>query len=49
MEFVCGLALCWLGYGDILVMDGQCQDEFLNCTDPGLDHEWINVTFRWIW
>ena len=20
--------LCWLGHGDILVMDGQCQDEF---------------------
>ena len=19
---------CWLGHGDILVMDGQCQDEF---------------------
>ena len=26
---------CWLGHGDILVMDGQCQDEFLHCTDPG--------------
>ena len=27
---------CCLGHGDILVMDGQCQDEFLHCTDPGL-------------
>ena len=27
--------LCCLGHGDILVMDGQCQDEFLHRTDPG--------------
>ena len=39
---------CWLGHGDILVMDGQCQDEFLHCTSPGLEHERINVTYRWI-
>ena len=39
---------CWLGHGDLLVMDGQCQDEFLHCTDPGSDQERINVTFRWI-
>ena len=38
---------CWLGHGDILVMDGQCQDEFLHCTSPGLEHERMNVTFRW--
>ena len=25
--------LCYLGHGDILVMDGQWQDEFLHCTD----------------
>ena len=37
-----------LGHGDILVMDGQCQDEFLHCTDPSLEQERINVTFRWI-
>ena len=24
-----------LGHGDILVMDGQCQDEFLHCTGSG--------------
>ena len=26
---------------------GQCQDEFLHCTDPGLEQERINVTFHW--
>ena len=39
---------CCIGHGDILVMDGQCQGEFLHCTDPGLEQERINVTFRWI-
>ena len=37
-----------LGHGDLLVLDGQCQDEFLHCTDPASDQERINVTFRWI-
>ena len=40
--------LCRLGHGDILVMDGQCQDEFFHCTSSGRDLERINVTFRWI-
>ena len=40
--------MCWLGHGDILVMDGQCQDEFLHCAGSGRDQERINVTFRWI-
>ena len=39
---------CWLGHGDILVMDGQRQDEFRHCTDPGSDQERINITFRWV-
>ena len=39
--------LCCLDHGGFLVMDGQCQDEFLHCTDP--DQERINVKFRWIW
>ena len=39
---------CWLGHGDILVMDGQWQDEFLHRTDPGREQERINVTLRWI-
>ena len=39
---------CWHDQGCILVMDGQCQDEFLHSTDPGSEQERINVTFRWI-
>ena len=40
--------LCCLGHGDILVMDGQCQDKFLHRTDPCREQERINVTFRWV-
>ena len=36
---------CWLGHGDVVVMDGQCQNEFLHCMDPCLEQERINVTF----
>ena len=39
---------CCLGHDDILVMDGQCQDEFLHRTSPGRDQERINITFRWV-
>ena len=39
---------CCLGHGDILVMDGQCQDEFRHCTDPCREQERTNITFRWI-
>ena len=39
---------CRLDHGDILVMDGQCQDEFLPRTSPGRDQDRINVTFRWV-
>ena len=38
---------CCLGHGDILVMDGPCQNEILHCTDPGLEQARINVTFCW--
>ena len=31
---------------DVLVTDGQCQDEFLHCTDSCLEQERINVSFR---
>ena len=41
-------SLCWLDHGDIIVMDGQCQDEFLHRTAPGREQERINVTFRWV-
>ena len=34
-------SLCWLGHGDLTVMDDQCQDEFLHCTDSGLEQERI--------
>ena len=34
---------CWFDHGDVLVMDGQCQDEFLLC-----EQERINITCRWI-
>ena len=37
-----------LGHGDIIVMDGQCQDEFLHRTDPGQGQERINITFCWV-
>ena len=39
---------CRLDHGDILVMDGQCQDEYLHRMDPGREQERINLTFRWV-
>ena len=39
---------CWLHHGDLLVMDGRCQDEYLHCTDPRLDGERVNITYRWL-
>ena len=39
---------CPLDHGDILVMDGQCQDEFLHRTDPGREQDRIYITFRWV-
>ena len=39
---------CQHDHGDILVMDGQCQDEFLHRTDPGQEQDRINITFRWV-
>ena len=29
-------------------MDGRCQDEYLHRTDPRLDGERVNITFRWL-
>ena len=40
--------LCPLRHGDILVMYGQCQDEFFHRTHPGREQERINITFRWV-
>ena len=39
---------CRLDRGDTLVMDGQCQDEFLHRTSPGREQDRINITFRWV-
>ena len=39
---------CRLDHGDILVLYGQCQDEFLHRTDPGREQDRINITFRWV-
>ena len=36
----------WLHHGDLLVMDGRCQDEYLHCTDPLQGEERVNITFR---
>ena len=43
-----GDSSCRLDHGDILVMDGQCQDEFLHRTSPGREQDRINITFRWV-
>ena len=40
--------LCCLGHGDILVVDGRCQDRLLHRTDPCREQERINITFRWV-
>ena len=39
---------CRLHHGDLLVMDGRCQDEYLHCTGPGLADKRMNITYRWI-
>ena len=40
---------CWLCRGDLLVMDGECQDDFVHCTSPGLvGGERMNATFSWV-
>ena len=39
---------CWLHHGDLLVMDGRCQDEYLHCASPGLADRRVNITYTWI-
>ena len=39
---------CRLHHGDLLVMDGRCQDEYLQCTGPCLADKRMNITYRWI-
>ena len=39
----------WLHHGDLFVMDGRCQDEYLfTVRDPLQGGERVNITFRWI-
>ena len=44
----CEVDSTWLHHDDLLVMDGRCQDEYLHSTDPRLDGERVNITFRWL-
>ena len=36
---------CRLHHGDLLVMDEECQDEYLHCTSPGLADRRVNITY----
>ena len=39
------LSSCWLRHGDLLIMDGQVQDDFCAlCGFSGLEQERIDVT-----
>ena len=44
----CDADYTWLHHGDLLVMEGRCQDEYLHSTDPRLDEERVNITFLWL-
>ena len=37
-----------LNHGDVLVMDGSAQSEYLHCTMPGLQGPRVNLTYRWV-
>ena len=37
-----------LDHGDILVMDGSAQKEYLHRTMPGLQGPRVNLTYRWV-
>ena len=37
----------WLHHGDLSVMDGCCQDDYLHCTEPLQGRERVNITVRW--
>ena len=41
-------SLYCLHHGDLLVMDGRCQDEYLHCMSPGLADRRVSGTYRWI-
>ena len=37
-----------LDHGDVLVMDGSAQWEYLHCSMPGLQGPRVNLTYRWV-
>ena len=37
-----------LNHGDVLVMDGSAQSEYLHCAMPGLQGPRVNLTYRWV-
>ena len=37
-----------LDHGDVLVMDGSAQLEYLHCTMPGLQGPRVNLIYRWV-
>ena len=41
-------SLITLDHGDLLVMDGLTQSEFVHCTASGLQGPRVNLTFRWV-
>ena len=34
--------------GDVLVMDGPAQSEYVHCTASGLQGPRVNLTYRWV-
>ena len=41
-------SLITLDHGDLLVMDGLTQSEYVHCTAFGLQGPRVNLTFRWV-
>ena len=41
-------SLITLDHGDLLVMDGLTQSEYVHCTASGLQGPRVNFTFRWV-
>ena len=41
-------SLITLDHGDLLVMDGPTQSEYVHCTASGLQGPRVNLKFRWI-
>ena len=37
-----------LDHGDLLVMDGSTQSEYVHCTASGLQGPRVDLTFRWV-